>query len=160
MLPRSRDHVHLPAGRAAGLGGRVAGLDFELGQRIDRTGKSVGHRVVVHELDAVEKVAIGRVAGAIGGHRGGTESRIVLPDGAAAAAHGDGAGSAGLDAGDKLRQLDEVAAVQAADATILSPSITVPSVALSVCRLAAEPSTVTVSVTSPILSWIFSRATC
>ena len=64
--------------------------------------------------------------------------RVLLPDGSAAAPHGDRSGGAGLDAGNQLRQLDKVAPVQR-QVDDLGGSMTVPTVAFSVCRLTALP---------------------
>ena len=106
------DHVDLAAGRAAVFRGIGAGLDFELGQGIDGRREAVGHGVVVHDFDAIDVEAVGGVARAVGAGGGGAVGGIGLADGAAPAAHGDGAGSAGLHAGNQLGELDEVAAVE------------------------------------------------
>ena len=106
------EHVDLPARGAAGLSRRVAGLDLEFGERVHGRRKRVRHRVVVHELDTVDEIAVRRVTRAVGGHRGGAERRVLLADGAAPAPDRNRAGRARLHARNQLRELHKVAPVE------------------------------------------------
>ena len=56
------DHVDLAARRSAVLGRIGTSLDLELGQRVDRGRKRVGHGIIVHLLDAIQVEAVGSVA--------------------------------------------------------------------------------------------------
>src|SRR6185369_7058528 len=83
------NHVYLAAGCAAVFRGVGAGLDLELGKRIDGRREAVGHGVVVHHFHAVDVEAVGRVAGAVGTGGCRAVSGIRLADGTAAAPDGN-----------------------------------------------------------------------
>src|SRR5258707_1385586 len=106
------DERYLGPGGSAVTGRRGAGLYLELRDGVDGGREAEGDGVVVHRLEAVDEVAVEKVALAIDADRGRPEAGVGLTYGAAAATHSDRCRRPGVGSGDKLGELDEVTSVE------------------------------------------------
>ena len=145
--------IHLPAGRTADIRRVGAALDLELHDRVDRRREAEAVAIQIHRFDAVIVEAVLRVARAVRRHSHRLSERTAQPS------HGDATRvfRDSLPASTSASCTNDLPL--SGSSTTFWLSITVPTVAFSVCNRIALADTFTLSAVCPMVIFTSMRAT-